>query len=608
VFDGFDLHAKKDTKKKREEKRAKYIKKRDLAKKEGRTEDYIKFNNYSNVIEKKHVVLLMDYLSYAGVEYIVSPYEADAQLAYMHKIGQIDYIVTEDSDLVLYDCENLINKLNQSGYCELLQIKNSNLMYNNSDTEEVEDFVRLSQEQKIWMSLMVGCDYLEKVRGVGLKKGIDLIQNVTSLKELFKKLKDKCKRFDDSKKYKTAFKNCELVFKFQKVYNPFTKELCYFQEPDEHMLKYMRTISNLDNYVGKDFENVEEHIRGGNIRSQVPEKERLTFDFKSLEHKVEHKICHYEMNPISNLVSNDGQNQKMTKDDFDITLNVQNYSNNEDSDQENYLKDIDSSTRTKRVRRKKTMSYSRKFRRSRSNELPSPDSENISIESLKKEFQRPSKLRAGRKTRAVTKKYRVMKKKEIQKTTDSVLQEMLESTFARNNGKPQKSNRSTRMSSKGISHMSVIRQKKRGFPHPQTRYRKDSENRSKHRIKKLSPGSQIIEMGELLEAEESKQKDLSVNISIHHLRLKNDEKTEKLPKSKMIYSKDKVLRNKMMKKTRISKFSQNRMEETHHDFEQLGLYLSDEETPSFTGKRRSMRLYHKNLKKKEILLKKIKIE
>ena len=74
----------------------------------------MKFKNYSMTIEKRHIVLLIDYLTFAGIEYVVSPYEADAQLAYMHKIGQIDYVVTEDSDLVLYDCGNIVNKLKKS--------------------------------------------------------------------------------------------------------------------------------------------------------------------------------------------------------------------------------------------------------------------------------------------------------------------------------------------------------------------------------------------------------------------------------------------------------------------------------------------------------------
>ena len=42
-----------------------------------------------------------------GVDCIVAPYEADAQLAYLNKIGIADVIITEDSDLVLFGCDKV---------------------------------------------------------------------------------------------------------------------------------------------------------------------------------------------------------------------------------------------------------------------------------------------------------------------------------------------------------------------------------------------------------------------------------------------------------------------------------------------------------------------
>ena len=35
-----------------------------------------------------------------AVEYIIAPYEADAQLAYLDSINYIDIVCTEDSDLI----------------------------------------------------------------------------------------------------------------------------------------------------------------------------------------------------------------------------------------------------------------------------------------------------------------------------------------------------------------------------------------------------------------------------------------------------------------------------------------------------------------------------
>ena len=39
-----------------------------------------------------------------GVEYIVAPYEADAQLAFLALNGLVSAVITEDSDLLAYGC------------------------------------------------------------------------------------------------------------------------------------------------------------------------------------------------------------------------------------------------------------------------------------------------------------------------------------------------------------------------------------------------------------------------------------------------------------------------------------------------------------------------
>ena len=42
-----------------------------------------------------------------GVDCIVAPYEADAQLAYLNKSGIAQLVITEDSDLVLFGCDRV---------------------------------------------------------------------------------------------------------------------------------------------------------------------------------------------------------------------------------------------------------------------------------------------------------------------------------------------------------------------------------------------------------------------------------------------------------------------------------------------------------------------
>lgn len=42
-----------------------------------------------------------------GIPYIVAPYEADAQLAFLVSEGYADFAITEDSDLLVYGCKEV---------------------------------------------------------------------------------------------------------------------------------------------------------------------------------------------------------------------------------------------------------------------------------------------------------------------------------------------------------------------------------------------------------------------------------------------------------------------------------------------------------------------
>ena len=46
-----------------------------------------------------------------GIDYIVAPYEADAQLAYLSRTGIADVIITEDSDLAAFGSKRMLYKL-----------------------------------------------------------------------------------------------------------------------------------------------------------------------------------------------------------------------------------------------------------------------------------------------------------------------------------------------------------------------------------------------------------------------------------------------------------------------------------------------------------------
>ncbi len=102
-------------------------------------------------------------------QYIVAPYEADPQLAYLERQGIVDGIITEDSDLLIFGCRNVLFKLDNDGQC--VEVKRENFTrcreYNFNGWTDVE----FRQ-----MAILSGCDYLDSVPGMGLKTAFKLMR------------------------------------------------------------------------------------------------------------------------------------------------------------------------------------------------------------------------------------------------------------------------------------------------------------------------------------------------------------------------------------------------------------------------------------------------
>jgi len=61
------------------------------------------------------IARLQSALTELGIQYVVSPYEADAQLAYMCRVGIVHAVISEDSDLLAYGCPSTFYKMDKYG-------------------------------------------------------------------------------------------------------------------------------------------------------------------------------------------------------------------------------------------------------------------------------------------------------------------------------------------------------------------------------------------------------------------------------------------------------------------------------------------------------------
>jgi exonuclease-1 len=167
---------------------------------------------------------LIDELKKAGVQYIVAPYEADAQMVYLETKGIIHGILSEDSDLLVFGAKCLLTKLDQYGNC--IEINKADFCA----CREVS-LTGWTETEFRRMAILSGCDYLASINKMGLKTAYRMIRKHKTIEKVLRMLSFDGK-FRVPKGYLEAFYRAELTFLHQRVFCP--KKLCLVlhTEPD----------------------------------------------------------------------------------------------------------------------------------------------------------------------------------------------------------------------------------------------------------------------------------------------------------------------------------------------------------------------------------------
>lgn len=101
-------------------------------------------------------------LKRSGIDFVVAPYEADAQMAFLDLIGEVAAIITEDSDMILFGCKKIMYKLDRHGFADEVNLEQ---IGENTDIE----LSGFTLERFRQMCILSGCDYLDAINGFGLK-------------------------------------------------------------------------------------------------------------------------------------------------------------------------------------------------------------------------------------------------------------------------------------------------------------------------------------------------------------------------------------------------------------------------------------------------------
>nr|XP_005539722.1 PREDICTED: exonuclease 1 isoform X2 [Macaca fascicularis] len=237
VFDGCTLPSKKEVERSRRERRQANLLKGKQLLREGKVSEarecFTRSVNITHAMAHKVIKAARS----QGVDCLVAPYEADAQLAYLNKAGIVQAIITEDSDLLAFGCKKVILKMDQFG--NGLEIDQARL----GMCRQLGDI--FTEEKFRYMCILSGCDYLSSLRGIGLAKACKVLRlaNNPDIVKVIKKIGHYLKmNIMVPEDYIKGFIRANNTFLYQLVFDPIKRKLiplnAYEDDVDPETLSY----------------------------------------------------------------------------------------------------------------------------------------------------------------------------------------------------------------------------------------------------------------------------------------------------------------------------------------------------------------------------------
>ncbi|KAF9120270.1 Rad2 nuclease [Mortierella sp. 14UC] len=173
-------------------------------------------------------------LKAAGVDFVVAPYEADAQLAYLEKHGIVDGIVTEDSDLLVFGCKKVVFKLDQFG-------AGTEILFEKFSRVQEVSFQDWTLTEIRHMCILAGCDYLPSIPGMGLKTAQRLLRRYKTYDKVIRHVRMENTSMKIPSGYEMDFRQADLTFLYARVFDPISKTMVHLNPIPDDLKELMRT-------------------------------------------------------------------------------------------------------------------------------------------------------------------------------------------------------------------------------------------------------------------------------------------------------------------------------------------------------------------------------
>ena len=188
-----------------------------------------KLDNKIINITKEDISNVKYMLELMNIKYLVAEGEADLLCSKLCQKGIVDFVISEDMDLLTSGTSLLVRDFN---------------IYNNNatlyDLNKILKKLDISYDMWINMCILFGCDYLKRINGIGPKKSFKYIKQNLSIEEIINDLKNKnveiqANYLDEFKKSKDIFLNPTDI----ELSNDFVKIEPLFGNQEENIKQFM---------------------------------------------------------------------------------------------------------------------------------------------------------------------------------------------------------------------------------------------------------------------------------------------------------------------------------------------------------------------------------
>ncbi|KAF2174216.1 hypothetical protein M409DRAFT_62322 [Zasmidium cellare ATCC 36951] len=173
VFDGAPPKLKSGELAKRFQRKSEAQESHEEAKETGTAEEVEKFSRRTVRVTREHNAEAQRLLKLMGIPYIIAPTEAEAQCAVLARGGKVYAAASEDMDTLTFDAPVLLRHLTFS--------EQRKEPVQEIHVDRVLEGLEMDRKQFIDLCILLGCDYVDPVKGIGPKVALNLIKEHKTL-------------------------------------------------------------------------------------------------------------------------------------------------------------------------------------------------------------------------------------------------------------------------------------------------------------------------------------------------------------------------------------------------------------------------------------------